>query len=193
MPTDPAPAAFNPPAEDLELPADPDPAAADPAAYTPVPNIVADLGQLTGMLCEAVGLDPNDVHGFRLTVMGGVFPQLEVWQLPPHTDQGDLTDEWVAPLAARMADTTHVILPGVGASVPPAQPRPLPLMAGVNVPDHLQPDLWLAERLTQMADAINGAPLSADDRDALTAQAHYIAETMAARVYDGTSPGASRG
>jgi hypothetical protein len=47
--------------------------------------------ELNTRLCEAFGVDPEENAGFRLTVLGGQVPALEVFQLPPL--QGDALDD----------------------------------------------------------------------------------------------------
>jgi hypothetical protein len=145
---------------------------------------VVSLGELTGGLCEAVGLDPMKVGGFRLTVQGGAFPMLEAYHLPPIGREG-LVDRWAKPLAERLADTSTAILPGKG-DIPPAQPRHDPLEGGLfAVPAELQPAAWLVRYLPMILDGLNGAPMDADTRDQLTAQGHHLVADLAEQVYGG--------
>lgn len=86
---------------------------------------------LTARLCRAVGLDPNEIQGFRLTVLGGEFPKLEVLHLPPHTDiNGHMADPWSAPLATVAATyRLHPVDPPADA-----QPSPQVITPGVSWP-----------------------------------------------------------
>lgn len=65
----------------------------------PLPVSLSGSDGLTARLCRAVGLNPTEIQGFRLTVRGGEFPQLEVLALTPTDGKGNLTDPWSEPLA----------------------------------------------------------------------------------------------
>lgn len=152
------------------------------------PDPESDLGravaldELNGQLCVAVGLDPERVEGFRLTVTGGSLPVLEAWHARPTDERGDLTDGWVLPLARRFADTTQAILPGSAATVPPARdPGDIVGPGWVVDSEHLV-DAAAARVLPMLAEAVNGAPLDLDTRDRVTSTAWAAGQALAERV-----------
>jgi hypothetical protein len=58
-------------------------------AYAPPPPPEGlTLDGINTELCKALGVDPAAGPGFRLTVLGGEFPALEVFKLPPMTGDG---------------------------------------------------------------------------------------------------------
>lgn len=57
-----------------------------PDAPAPEPAVTRD--ELVAGLCEAVGLDPDKVHGFRLLVMAQEWPVLEVLPALPAVPGG---------------------------------------------------------------------------------------------------------
>jgi len=62
---------------------------------------------LTARLCRAVGQDPNQIQGFRLTVLGGHFPKLEIITIPDYVEPNDqLSDPWSEPLTEVAATYT---------------------------------------------------------------------------------------
>jgi hypothetical protein len=82
---------------------------------TPAPDFVPLNGDegLTARLCRAVGLDANAVQGFRLTVIGGEFPKLEVLKLLPEMNiNGHIRDPWSEPLIE--VATSYELRPTVG-------------------------------------------------------------------------------
>lgn len=160
----------------------------DPADDQPERDTTLTLDGLNTALCRAVGLDPSTIAGYRLTVMGAALPQLEVWHLPPVTDDGSFHDGWVGPLTDIAADTTSVLLPGANADVPPAVPAPDPVGPGYEVPLEYRSEVWLARHLGQVLDALNGAPLTADERDRLTTMGHRAAREMQERVWRVRTP-----
>lgn len=144
-----------------------------------------DPGGLNLSLLTALGLDPDQVNGARLTIQGGMLPVLEVWYLPPNRD-GQVLNGWVEPLAMAAADTTHVMLPGADKQAPPAQGRqPLP---GWPVTPETQDDFDMVAILTGMADALNGAYIDGDTRDLLTDQARKLAGKIEERLYRNPTP-----
>jgi hypothetical protein len=68
---------------------------------------------LTSRLCRAVGLDPKTIQGFRLTVLGGEFPKLEILTIPEYVQNHEITDPWSEPLAD--VAVTYELHPTVGA------------------------------------------------------------------------------
>jgi hypothetical protein len=161
----------------------------DPTAPAPAPeDQEMALGEFTGAMCRAVGLDPEQVAGFRLTVQGGAYPQLEVWHLPPLGPNGEMTDRWPRAIAERMADTTIAVLPGSGGTLPPTGPRTGHLLPGHEVPPELAADHWIAAHLPMILDVLNGAPVDGDTRDQLTALGHHIAQDKARLVGSAQRP-----
>ncbi len=49
--------------------------------------------ELNVRLCEAFGIDTEQNAGFRLTVLGGEWPALEVFQMQPTDEQGRVVDD----------------------------------------------------------------------------------------------------
>lgn len=135
------------------------------------PNPI-DPSALNTALVHAVGLDPEKVVGFRLTVEGGTLPHLEVWMAPPGTD-GALDDRWVEPITAAAADVTMVVLPGGDKEAPLAKPRHAAQ----------SPDAELANTLEMLADVINGAGCTPAMRNQLTLAARRHAELIADGIY----------
>lgn len=164
----------------------PDPTA--PTADVPAVDPEMELGAFTGAMCRAVGLDPEQVAGFRLTVQGGAYPQLEVWHLPPLGPNGEMTERWPRAIAERMADTTIAVLPGSGGTLPPTGPRTGHLLPGHEVPPELADDHWIAAHLPMILDVLNGAPVDGDTRDQLTALGHHIAQDKARLVGSAQRP-----
>lgn len=160
---------------------DPDP---QPDPDTPE-GFRISLNQLNGNLCRAVGLDPDKVTGFTLVVVGGEIPQLMTMPAPPVSDDGrDLVDPWSGPLDAALHGTTTVVLPGSGTTGPPAQPRWL--LPGTPVTDPLYG--WASVWLPMALDALNGAPLTDEQRRSLTAQGHAMANLATDTIYQAYAP-----
>jgi hypothetical protein len=142
--------------------------------------------RLNVLLCEAMGVDPNTSVGFRLTVMGGSLPNLEVYASAPD-DGRTLLDSWARPLAQARATAQYVLLPGSDPDAPPVQ-HPAPA-----APPFLMSDPGVAEAetlrvtLLKMADVLNGAGCDMATRDQLTSAARELAQELEGRVIRGVA------
>jgi hypothetical protein len=71
---------------------------------------------INARLCRALGVDPNRHVGYRLTVMGGEFPAMEVFQLPPMTGDGMFSDSGPVALEDLVADGARIVPPHLALS-----------------------------------------------------------------------------
>lgn len=67
------------------------------------------MDQLNGALCTALGVDPDDHVGFRLTVLGGEMPALEAFHLPPQTPDGMFDGQTPLTLEQLVSDGARVV------------------------------------------------------------------------------------
>lgn len=101
----------------LELPEGTLDVPSDTAPAEPVPGLSlnGDDG-INARLCRALGVDPGQHVGYRLTVMGGEFPAMEVFQLPPMTGDGMFSDSGPIALEDLIADGARIVPPHLALS-----------------------------------------------------------------------------
>lgn len=163
---------------------DPNPTIPDPPPAAPSDGyeaIQVDVGELCSRLFQAVGLDPEAVQGFDLSVTGGMVPQLTVHPLPPINEIG-FVDEWSEPLAQVIGSTSMAVLPGTGTTAPPVQLR-APVLPSDLVPAAVHPDHMACRVLLAMSDVLNGASCDDKMREWLSDTAVLLSGVFEARVY----------
>jgi hypothetical protein len=147
-----------------------------------IPDIAVSVNDLNANLCRAVGLDPNTVQGFTLTIMGGDIPTLTVYPLPPTDGAMQLTDPWSDPLTDAMQGVSTILLPGADPTAVGPQEREVIPWAPETLPEDERALVACAELMHLLTDVVNGAYINPADRNAVTLRARSLADRLAHTV-----------